>query len=58
VCGMSTNRNTSTCESAWAFGFNRKFGSVRFGEKYFGFQQISTYRLSKEMKTAEFRFGF
>jgi hypothetical protein len=41
---------------AWAFGFNRKFGSVRL--KIFRFQQISTDRLSKEMKTAEFRFDF
>lgn len=44
--------------SAWAFGFNRLFGSVYSVGKNFGFQEHSTDRLVRNSKTDEFGFGF
>jgi len=44
--------------SAWAFGFNRQFGSVCSVAAKFGFQISRTDRCSAEPRTDEFGFGF
>ena len=47
-----------TCASAWAFGFNRPFGSVFSVFQNFGFQKMTPDRFAKIPKTDQFRFGF
>jgi hypothetical protein len=44
--------------TAWAFGFNRQFGSVYSVIKKFGFQHTSPDGFSTKLKTVEFSFGF
>jgi len=44
--------------SAWAFGFNRQFGSVCSVAAKFGFQISGTDRCSAKPRTDEFGFGF
>jgi hypothetical protein len=42
----------------WAFGFNRRIGSVCLVAVNFGFQESTTDRLLAETKTDEFGVGF
>jgi len=45
-------------DSAWAFGFYRRFGSVCSVFQKFGFQKMTPDRFAKISKTDQFRFGF
>ena len=44
--------------SAWAFGFNQRFGSVLSVFQNFGFQKMTPDRFVEILKTDQFRFGF